>query len=135
MRRDGEGVLLPRLRLRDVLLRGVLFGLAAVAVLAVAALRVGDHGDRLEFLTVAGGLCLIGGVVLLLIGLFFWAVCRDDIRRWRDWRTLTGQHDGPAVMAPVFVRLGTLALITAPAAFGMYDLVDQAPYDSWLYGR
>ncbi|PZT69533.1 hypothetical protein DN402_23565 [Streptomyces sp. SW4] len=135
MERDEEGVLLPRLRLRDVLLRGVLFGLGAVVVMTVAALCVRDHHDREEFLAVVGGLCLVCGGALLLIGLFFWSACSGDIRRWRDWRTVTGQFEAPTVVAPALVRLGTLALVVAPAALGLYDLVDQADHGSWLHGR
>ncbi|WP_432175983.1 DUF6336 family protein [Streptomyces sp. Tue6028] len=130
---DEDGVLLPRLRLRDVLLRGALFGLGGIVVLAVAAALIGRHHDRMEFLAVAGGTCLVFGGGLLLFGLFFWAVCAGDIRRCRDWRTLTGQHSAPTVVAPVSVRLGVLGLVAAPAAFGLYQLVDRAPYGSWLH--
>ncbi|WP_282702598.1 DUF6336 family protein [Streptomyces sp. CC219B] len=61
---DEGGVIMPRLRLRDVLLRGALF--------------------------------------------------------------ITG---------PAFVRVGVLALVVGLAGFGLYHLVDDASYGSWLYGH
>ncbi|MER5227458.1 DUF6336 family protein [Streptomyces flaveus] len=135
MELNEEGVRLPRLRLRDVFLRGALFGLGGAVVVAVAALAIGDHHDRTEFLAVAGGISLIFGAGLVLIGAFFWTACAGDIRRCRDWRTLTGQTEAPTVVAPVCMRLGMLALVVAPAAIGMYHAVDLAPYDSWLHSH
>ncbi|MFJ8085884.1 DUF6336 family protein [Streptomyces sp. NPDC096205] len=135
MQRDDEGVLSPRLRLGNVVLRGAMFGAVGAVVAAMAALVVGDHHDRMEFLAVVGGLCLVGGGFFLLIGLYFWSACGGDIRRVRDWRSVTSQFDGPTLVAPVLVRLGALALVVAPAAFGLYDLVDGASYGSWLYSH
>ncbi|MCF3132888.1 DUF6336 family protein [Streptomyces olivochromogenes] len=57
-----------------------------------------------------------------------------NVRRCRDWRTVTGQTSAPTVAAPVLVRLGTLVLVLGPVALGLSDLVDQASFDSWLYG-
>ncbi|MEU1662737.1 DUF6336 family protein [Streptomyces sparsogenes] len=131
----GEsGIIQPRLRLRDVLLRGALYGLAAIVVLVIAMLCVGDHHDRMEFLAVAGGLGLVFGGVFLLFGFFFWSVCGGDIRRWRDWRTVTGQTEGVTIMAPALLRCGVVGLVPAPVALWLYGVVDGAAYDSWLYG-
>ncbi|MFI9150159.1 DUF6336 family protein [Streptomyces sp. NPDC053367] len=135
MRRDDEGVLSPRLRLGSVVLRGAMFGVVGATVAAVAALAEGDHDERLEFLAGVSGMCLIGGGFLLLIGLYFWSACDGDLRRVRDWRSVTSQWEGPTVVTPVFVRLGALALVVAPAAIGLYQLVDGAPYGSWLYSH
>lgn len=135
MERDDEGVLVPRLRLGNVLLRGLVYGAGGSAVVAVAALAVGGHSDREEFLAVVGGLSLVTGGGLLLAGLFCWSVCGGDIRRVRDWRTVTRQFEAPTMGGPLFVRLGVLGLVVGAAAIGMYDLVDTASYDSWLYGH
>ncbi|MGC0334109.1 hypothetical protein RKD23_007099 [Streptomyces sp. SAI-170] len=135
MQRDDEGVLSPRLRLGSVVLRGVMFGAAGAVVAAMAALAVGNHHDRMEFLAVVGGLCLVLGGGFLLFGLLFWAACRRDIRRLRDFGSVKRQFEAPTMAGPVFVRLGVLALVVAPAAFGMYDLVDGASYGSWLYSH
>ncbi|MGY0061674.1 DUF6336 family protein [Streptomyces sp. LZ34] len=131
---DESGIIEPRLRLRDVLLRGALYGLAAVPVLMVAMWFVADHHDRMEFLAVAGGLSLVFGGGFLLFGFFFWSVCGGDIRRWRDWRTVTGQTEGVTIVAPAMVRCGVVGLVLAPVAIWLYGVVDEAAYDSWLYG-
>ncbi|MFJ5776253.1 DUF6336 family protein [Streptomyces sp. NPDC093094] len=135
MERDDEGVLAPRLRLSGVLIRGAAAGAVGAVVAAVAALTVGDHQDRMEFLAVVGGLCLIGGGFFLAVGLYFWTACAGDIRRLRDWHTVSGQHDAATVVTPVWIRLGALGLVVAPAAIGLYHLVDGAAYGSWLYSR
>ncbi|MBD0840219.1 DUF6336 family protein [Streptomyces sp. TRM68416] len=132
---DEDGVITPRLRLRDVLLRGLLFGLVGSLLLFAGQLLIGDHGDRLDFLAVLGGLSLVFGGGFLLAGLFFWALSRKDIRRFRDWRTLTGQHSALFITGPAFVRVGVLALVVGLAGFGLYHLVDDASYGSWLYGH
>ena len=124
----------PRLRLRDVLRRGALYGLATIPALVVAMWCVADHHDRMEFLAVAGALGLVFGGVFFLFGAILWWTCGGDIRRWRDWRTVTGQWEGATIMAPAMVRCGIVALILAPAAIGLYDVVDEAAFDSWLYG-
>lgn len=134
MNSRGNGISQPRLRLRDVLGRGVLYGLAAIAVLVIAMWCVSDHHDREEFLAVVGGMALVFGGVFFLFGAFFWWMCFGDIRRWRDWRSVTGRYEGITIMAPAMVRCGVTALVLAPAAMGLYGLVDEAAYDSWLYG-
>lgn len=130
---DEDGVLAPRLRLGEVVLRGALFGLCAVPVVSVPMLFVSDHSDRVDFLGVVGILSLLSAGVFLFVGRFFWLVCMGDIRRCRDWRTVTGQSSAPTVAAPVLARLGTLVLVLGPAALGLSDLVDRASFDSWLY--
>jgi hypothetical protein len=132
MERNDEGVPEPRLRPGNVLLRGPVFGVGGTVVAAMAAPAVGDHSDREEFLGGVGALSLIGGGFLLLVGLFFWSACGGDIRRVRDWRSVTSQFDGPIVVSPVSVRLGALGLVVGAAAFGLYELMDAASYGSWL---
>ncbi|MEW1685459.1 DUF6336 family protein [Streptomyces sp. NPDC093594] len=79
----------------------------------------------MTFLAVAGLLAAALAVSGILVGLCFWWACEGDIRRCRDWHT---------VAAPVLLRIGVLALVLLPGAFGLYHLVDGAGYDSWLYG-
>ncbi|MGX6744755.1 DUF6336 family protein [Streptomyces xantholiticus] len=131
---DEDGVRLPRLRLEGVVVRGAAQGIAAVALLSVAMLFVTDHHDRETFLSVAAGLSAVSAGVGVVIGAFFWAVCSGDIRRRRDWRTVTGQTEGVTIMAPALVRTGVLALVLFPGALGLHHLVDNAGYNTWLYG-
>ncbi|AZQ32401.1 hypothetical protein EJ357_02165 [Streptomyces cyaneochromogenes] len=135
MELDDDGVRLPRLRMRDVLARGVLFGLGAVVLVAVVALFVPRHSARLEFLAVTGGLSGAGALVFLLTGFAFWGACAGDVRRFRDWRTITGQPEALTVFAPFSLRVGALAAVLAPAAIGLYTVVDAAAYDSWLHSH
>ncbi|WP_406858909.1 DUF6336 family protein [Streptomyces sp. HUAS MG47] len=132
--RDADGVLLPRLRFWGVAGRGALFGLAANVVAALGMVFVTDHDDREEYLAAVSGIGLLTGAVFLLIGLFFWGSCMGDIRRWRDLRTLTGQTDAVTIVTPALVRVGVLGLVLFPGPYGLYHLVDAAPFDSWLYG-
>ncbi|UYQ65596.1 DUF6336 family protein [Streptomyces peucetius] len=131
---DEGGGRLPRLRFKDVVVRGAVQGLVAVVLLAVGSLFVADHHGRETFLAVVGGFAMAGSGVGVVFGGLFWAVCGGDVRRWRDWRTITGQTGAVTVMAPALVRLGVLALVLFPGAFGLYHLVDNAPYDSFLHG-
>ncbi|MFD0415261.1 DUF6336 family protein [Streptomyces sp. NPDC127108] len=132
--RDEDGVLLPRLRFLNVLVRGTLYGVAGNVVPLVGLGLVEDHAERRTFLAVVSGLGLIAGAFCLLVGLFFWSACGSDVRRWRDLRTITGQTEAVTVMAPALVRLGMTGLLLFPGAYGLYHLVDNAAYDSWLYG-
>ncbi|MFD7501110.1 DUF6336 family protein [Streptomyces sp. NPDC059850] len=134
MNTGARRIIEPRLRIRDVLLRGALHGLASIVVLLIAMWCVGDHNDREEFLAVVGGIALVFGGVFALFGAFLWACCRGDIRRWRDVRSVTSQYEGATIMAPAMVRCGVMALVLAPAAMGLYGVVDEAAYGSWLYG-
>ncbi|MEU0368660.1 DUF6336 family protein [Streptomyces sp. NPDC006283] len=131
---DEDGVRLPRLRFKDVVVRGAVHGVAAVVLLAVGSLLVADHHDRETFVAVIGGFSMVGAGVCLVFGGFFWAVSGRDVRRWRDWRTIKGQTEGVTVMGPALVRTGVLALVLFPGAYGLYHLIDIAPYDSFLYG-
>ncbi|WP_215910845.1 DUF6336 family protein [Streptomyces coffeae] len=124
----------PLLRLRDVMLRGVLYGLAAIPLVGIGSLGVSDHHARMTFLAVIAGFAMIGGGVFTVTGLGFWAACGGDIRRCRDWRTIKGQTESVTVAAPVLLRLGMLALALFPGAFGLYHLVDNADYDSLIHG-
>ncbi|MGR3934353.1 DUF6336 family protein [Streptomyces sp. BRA346] len=124
----------PRLRVRDVLLRGALHGLASIVVLLIAMWCVGDHNDREEFIAVVGGFALVFGGVFVVFGALFWACSGGDIRRWRDFRSITSQWEGITIMAPAMVRCGVMALVLAPAAYWLYGLVDEAAIGSWLYG-
>jgi hypothetical protein len=132
---DQDGVILPRLRVRDGVRRGAVFGVIGVVPLAVAALSIGDHHDREEFLSVVGGVFLLFGALLLVIGAFFWWASAGEVRRWRDWRTITGQTGAVTVVAPMCLRVGMLLLVLGPAALGLYHVVDDAPYGSWLYSH
>ncbi|MFJ7181134.1 DUF6336 family protein [Streptomyces massasporeus] len=133
--RTEDAIIQPLLRIRDVAARGALYGLAAVPLLGVASLFVGDHHDRRTLLGVVGLVAAFIAVVGILIGLFFWWTCGGDIRRCRDWHTVTGQAGSVTVAAPVLLRVGVLALVLFPGAFGLYFLVDGAEYGSWLYGH
>lgn len=58
-----------------------------------------------------------------------------DIRRCRDWHTVTGKAGPVTVAAPVLLRVGVLALVLFPGVFGLHFLVDGIEYGSWLYGN
>ncbi|MFJ4539883.1 DUF6336 family protein [Streptomyces tibetensis] len=133
--RTEDAIIRPLLRIRDVAARGAMYGLAAVALLGVASLFVGDHHDRATFLGVVGLFAAFTAVVGVLLGLFFWWACGGDIRRCREWHTVTGQAGPVTVAAPVLLRVGVLALVLFPGAFGLHHLVDGAEYGSWLYGN
>jgi hypothetical protein len=129
---DRDGVMLPRLRPTGVARRGVTFGLLGAVPLAVAALSITGHSDRREFLSVASAVGLFGAIQLV-IGAGFWWASAGDIRRVRDWNTLTSQAASVTVVGPVFLRSGLFLLVLGAAALGLYQLVDAAPYGSWLY--
>ncbi|MDG9711344.1 DUF6336 family protein [Streptomyces sp. DH10] len=133
--RTEDAIIRPLLRIREVAAHGALYGLAAVPLLGVASLFVGDHHDRRTFLGVVGLFAVFVAVVGILLGLFFWWTCGGDIRRCRDWRTVRGQAGPVTVAAPVLLRIGVLALVLFPGAFGLHFLVDGAEYGSWLYGN
>ncbi|MDQ0753894.1 hypothetical protein QF034_008125 [Streptomyces africanus] len=130
---DQDGVMLPRLRPADVARRGVTFGLLGVVPLVVAALSITGHSDRRDFLAVVSGVVGLFGAILLVIGAGFWWASAGDVRRVRDWRTLTGQAASVTVVGPLFLRSGLFLLVLGAAAFGLYQLVTAAPYGSWLY--
>ncbi len=69
-----------------------------------------------------------------MVGAGFWWLSKEDIRRLRDWGTITTQAASVTVIDSVFVRSGLCLLVTGAAAFGLYHLVDAASYGSWLYG-
>ncbi|MFF9756087.1 DUF6336 family protein [Streptomyces sp. NPDC014344] len=129
---DQDGVMLPRLRPGGVARRGVAFGLLGVVPLVVATLSISGHSARREFLA---GVSVLGflGAIFLVFGAGFWWLSAGDIRRMRDWRTLTSQADSVTVVGPVFLRSGLCLFVLGAAAFGLYQLVDAAPYDSWLH--
>ncbi|MER5577905.1 DUF6336 family protein [Streptomyces massasporeus] len=129
---DQDGAMLPRLRPADVVRRGVTFGLLGVVPLVVATLSISGHSDRREFLSVVSALVLFGAI-FLVTGAGFWWASAGDIRRVRDWRTLTGQAASVTVVGPVFLRSGLFLLVLGAAALGLYQLVRAAPYGSWLY--
>ncbi|MFG2030475.1 DUF6336 family protein [Streptomyces sp. NPDC048825] len=131
---DEDGVRLPRLRFKDVVVRGAAQGIAAVALLFIGTLFVADHHDRETFLAVVAGFSMVLAGIGIVVGVCFWTACSGDIRRLRDWGTITSQSESATIVAPVFVRAGVLALVLFPGALGLYHLVDNAAYDSWLYG-
>ncbi|GAA2657645.1 hypothetical protein GCM10010307_72550 [Streptomyces vastus] len=116
------------------MVRGAVQGIAAVALLFVGTLFVADHHDRETFLAVVAGFSMILAGMGIVVGVWFWTACSGDIRRLRYWHTITSQSESATIVAPVFVRAGVLALVLFPAALGLYHLVDNAAYDSWLYG-
>ncbi|MFD6907460.1 DUF6336 family protein [Streptomyces sp. NPDC060077] len=130
---DQDGVMLPRLRPAGVARRGVIFGLLGVVPLMVAALSIRDHSDRQDFLAVFSAVGLFGAIFLVTGAGFWWAGAKD-VRRVRDWRTLKTQAASATVVGPLFLRSGLFLLVLGTAAFGLYHLVDAAPYGSWLYG-
>lgn len=134
MRVDDDRVIIPRLRLSGVVWRGALFGLVGTVPLAVTALCIADHHDRQEFLSIVSGIGLFGACSFV-VGAGFWWASGGDIRRWRDWRTITGQTAAVTVVGPLFMRLGMLLVVLGVAAFGLSHLVDAAPYGSWLHGH
>ncbi|MDT7847336.1 DUF6336 family protein [Streptomyces justiciae] len=123
---DQDGVMLPRLRPADVARRGVIFGLLGVVPLVVAALSVSGHSARQEFLAVVSAVGFFG-VMLLVVGAGFWWASAGDIRRVRDWRTITGQAASVTIVGPVFLRCGLILLVVGAAAFGLYQLADALP--------
>ncbi|MER7709728.1 DUF6336 family protein [Streptomyces werraensis] len=129
---DREGVRLPRLRPAEVARRGVVFGLLGVVPLVLVTLSISDHSDREEFLAVFSALAIFGAL-FLVTGAGFWWLSKEDIRRLRDWSTITTQADSVTIIGPIFLRSGLCLLVLGAAAFGLYHLVDAAPYDSWLY--
>jgi hypothetical protein len=130
---DQDGVMLPRLRPADVARRGVTFGLLGVVPLVVAALSITGHSDRREFLAVVGAVGGLFGAALLVVGAGFWWASAGDIRRLRDWRTLTTQAASVTVVGPAFLRAGLFLLVLGTAALGLYHLVAAAPFGSWLH--
>ncbi|MFI8089332.1 DUF6336 family protein [Streptomyces sp. NPDC086080] len=104
--RTEDAITRPLLRIRDVAVRGALYGLAAVSLLGVASLFVGDHHDRTTFLGAVGLFAAFTAVVGILIGLVLWSACGGDIRRCRDWHTVTSQAGPATVAAPVLADGG-----------------------------
>ncbi|WP_446750223.1 DUF6336 family protein [Streptomyces sp. MH60] len=102
--------MLPRLRPAAVARRGAAFGLMGVVPLVVATLSISGHSDRRDFLSVVSVLGLFGAV-FLAIGTGFWWASAGDIRRVRDWRTLTGQAASVTVVGPVFLRSGLFLFV------------------------
>lgn len=131
---DEDGVISPRLRPGEVARRAALFGLLGVVIVVVTTLSIADHGDRQDFLALVAALSLLGALFLVIGGGFWWASA-GDIRRWRDWHTITGQAASVTLVGPVFLRSGVFLLVLGAAGFGLYHLVDAASYDSWLHSR
>ncbi|MBT3164521.1 hypothetical protein HTV80_15595 [Streptomyces sp. Vc74B-19] len=129
---DREGVRVPRLRPADVARRGIVFGLLGVVPLVLVTMSISDHSDREEFLAVFSVLAIFGAF-FLVVGTGFWWLSKEDIRRLRDWSTITTQAASVTIIGPTFLRSGLCLLVLGAAAFGLYHLVDAAPYDSWLY--
>ena len=122
----------PRLRFWGVVLRGALYGVAALTLTTLVALSIADHGTRekfLEYVLVFSAMLALG----LPLGALMWP--RGDVRRWRDWRTVTGRFSGGTIGFPISVRVGTACLLLCPAVFLLYQAVDNAGYGTFLYGR
>ncbi|MFI9772569.1 DUF6336 family protein [Streptomyces sp. NPDC052415] len=74
------------------------------------------------------------GLGLVVVGAGFWWASAEDIRRLRDWRTLTTQAASVTIIGPSFLRSGLFLIVLGAAALGLYQVVDTALYDSWLHG-
>ncbi|MDQ1022216.1 DUF6336 family protein [Streptomyces afghaniensis] len=101
--------------------------------LVVAVLSITGHSNRRDFLAVAGGVVGLFGAILLVIGAGFGWASTGDVRRARDWRTLTGQAASVTVVGSLFLRSGLFLLVLGAAALGLCQLVAGAPYGSWLH--
>ncbi|MFF8675360.1 DUF6336 family protein [Streptomyces sp. NPDC015242] len=121
---DRDGVILPRLRPMDVARRGVIFGLLGVVPLLVATLSISGSSDREEFLAVVGVLAGAFGLLLLVIGAGFWWLSAEDIRRLRDWHTLTTQAASVTIIGPAFLRSGLVLTVLGTAALVLNQFVD-----------
>ncbi|MBQ1089112.1 DUF6336 family protein [Streptomyces sp. B93] len=106
---------MPRLRPAEVLGRGAAYGLAASLTLLISAPLL-PPDERPDHLSAISFLALTIGLTLLVIGAFLWWCCLGDIRRFRDWRTLTGQTSGVTVIAPACLRIGGVTLPLSPTA-------------------
>ncbi|MFI1223128.1 MULTISPECIES: DUF6336 family protein [unclassified Streptomyces] len=132
--RDANEVLEPRLRLRDVVVRGAAYGVGAAVCLVVATFVLREHDARVDLLEATTFLGLLTGTVFLVIGLFFWASSSGDVLRWRDFFTTSGPHEVVSIAGPALVRAGVFLLAPVPFAFGLGELVASAAYGSWLWG-
>ncbi|WP_033312925.1 DUF6336 family protein [Streptomyces iakyrus] len=130
---DQDGVLLPRLRPVGVARRAVTFGSLGVVPLMVVTLSIDRHSDREEFLAVFSAVGLLGAI-FLVVGAGFWWASAGDVRRLRDWGTVTTQGEAATLVGPLFLRSGLFLLVLGAAAFGLYHLVATAPYGSRLHG-
>ncbi|MFJ7334323.1 DUF6336 family protein [Streptomyces sp. NPDC101116] len=128
---DQDGVMLPRLRPAGVARRGVTYGLLGVVPLVVTALSITHRSDRREFLSVIGGLSGLFGAMLLVIGAGLWWASAEDVRRLRDWNTVSTQGAAITLIGPLFLRSGLFLVVFGAVAFGLYQLVAAAPYGSW----
>ena len=79
-------VIEPRLQRKPVLLRGLRYGVFLAVVLLLPVALTSDLGAQQSWLGLITGLGIFGGGPWLVAGLFFWARCRGDVRRIRDWR-------------------------------------------------
>ncbi|WP_435283725.1 DUF6336 family protein [Streptomyces koelreuteriae] len=116
---DQDGVMLPRLRPTEVARRGVTFGLLSVIPLAVAAFSITDDSAREDLLSVSGALACLLGAMFLVIGAGFWWASAADVRRLRDWNTITSQAASVTLVGPVFLRSGLFLLVLGAAALGL----------------
>ncbi|QWB23783.1 MULTISPECIES: DUF6336 family protein [Streptomyces] len=120
---DQDGVMLPRLRPTEVARRGMTFGLLSVIPLAVAAFSITDGSAREDLLSVGGALAGLLGAMFLVIGAGFWWASAADVRRLRDWNTITSQAASVTLVGPVFLRSGLFLLVLGAAALGLNLLV------------
>ncbi|MGA5468562.1 DUF6336 family protein [Streptomyces arboris] len=132
--RGEHGVLEPRLRLGEVVVRGAAYGVGAAVCVVVVTFVFQEHDDRIDLLEATTSLGLLTGTVLLLTGLFFWACSIPEILRWRDFFTTRAPNEVVSIVAPSLVRAGVFLLVPVPVASGLGGLVESAARGSWLWG-
>ena len=82
-----------------------------------------------------GGFSLIVAACWIPVGGFLWICCRGDVRRWRQWRSVTGRYGGVSVVAPAMLRVGVVGLVLGVGGLQLYGGVDAAGCSSLLHGR
>ncbi len=135
---EKEGVIMPRLRFRDVVLRGALYGTAATLIPAVVSVTAGAYTWHEHRTTFLGAITLVSlGVSVLFwaVGGFFWACSSGDIRRLRDFRTVSGRSGGVLIWGAAYVRAGAFTLTIGALTWLLTALIDASQGIGWLYGR
>jgi hypothetical protein len=106
-----------RLDLKQVLQRGLGYGVVLALVVLLPAFTASDLETRRHYLGLMAGLGSFGGP-WLAAGVTFWARYHGDVQTVRDWR----RNGGPALsaLAPLLVRLSAALLVVAVAGWTIY---------------